>query len=224
MRTARRRFIQYGCVACSMGIMFPKLLLAQAASKNVVHDLKGQLFINKASAIIGQELKPGDSLVTGKNSKATILFQGDAYHLKESTIFVLPNDVGANSSVVGGAVLAAFTPGKPKKIAVGDKTVLSIRGTGVYVEVGTESSDFCLCYGQANLSSNKSDVDVVTDTKFHKDFTIEANGEIHPTYWYDRRMTHTSRQNIELEKIAGRPSPFDGGFRDWISQFEDLDL
>ena len=223
MRATRRRFIQYSCVACSIG-MFPELLLAQSISKNVVHDIKGQLLINKASAIIGQELKTGDSLVTGKNSKATILFQGDAYHLKESTTFILPTDAGSNSSVVGGAVLAAFTPGKQKKINISDKTVLSIRGTGVYVEVGAESSDFCLCYGQANLSSNKSDVDVVTDTKFHKDFTIEANGEIHPTNWYDRRLTHTSRQNIELERVAGRPSPFEGGFRDWISQFEDPDL
>lgn len=223
MNRTRRQFLQYGC-ACSAGLLLPYYLLAQSNTKNVVHDLKGQLNINKSPAAIGQQIKAGDSLVTGPNSKATVLFQGDAYHLKENTTFVLPSDAGSNSSVVGGAVLAAFTPGKPKKIQVGDKAVLSIRGTGVYVEVGTESSDFCLCYGQANLSSNKSDVDVVTDTKFHKDFTIEANGEIHPTYWYDRRMTHTSRQNIELEKIAGRLSPFDGGFRDWISQFEDSEI
>ena len=224
MTINRRQFLRYGCTACAAGFLFPEILLAQAATKNTVYDLKGQLQLNKAPAIIGQEVKAGDTLTTGSNGRATILFQGDAYHLKENTTFVLPNDFGAKSSVVGGAVLAAFTPGKPKKIGVGDKTVLSIRGTGVFIEVGPENIDFCLCYGQANLSSDKSDVDIVTDTKFHKDFTILPSGEIRPTFWYERRMSHSSRQNIELEKIVGRPSPFDGGYRDWIAQFEDPEL
>jgi hypothetical protein len=224
MRTSRRQFLKYGCLACSAGILFPASLLAQANNKNIVQDIKGSLLVNKTSAMIGQEIKAGDTLSTGVSSKATVLFGGDAYHLKENTVFVLPKDIDSKSSLVGGAVLAAFNPGKPKKIEIASKTVLSIRGTGTYIEVGANSSDFCLCYGAANLRSDKSDIDVITDTKFHKDFTILTDGEIRPTYWHERRLSHTSRQNIELEKIAGRPSPFDGGYRDWISQFEDPDL
>jgi len=224
MHTSRRQFLKYGCLVCSTGLTFSRLAWAQAANRNVVQDFRGFLLINTTPAMIGQEIKAGDKLSTGVASKATIMFGGDAYHLKENTIFVLPKDSDAKSNVVGGAVLAAFTPGKPKKILIGEKTVLSIRGTGAYIEVSGQSSDFCLCYGEANLRSEKSDVDVVTDTKFHKDFTILSDGEIRPTYWHERRLTHTSRQNIELEKIAGRPSPFDGGYRDWISQFEDPEL
>lgn len=221
----RRQFLQYGCLACGgAAFTFPHLLAAQSVNKNTVNDLRGQLQINQAFAFIGQEVKSGDILVTGKSSSATILIDGDAYHLKENTTFVLPNQFGEKASLAKGAVLAAFTPGRPKKITVGDKTVLSIRGTGVFIEIGPENIDFCLCYGQASLSSDKSAVEIVTDTKFHKDFTILPSGEIRPTIWYERRMTHTSRQNIELEKTAGRPSPFDGGYRDWIAQFEDAEL
>jgi hypothetical protein len=223
MSFPRRQFLKYGC-SCAIGLVFSKSLQAQVPLKNSVYDFRGTLFINKSPGIVGQEIKSGDTITTGISSKATILFGGDVYHLKESTTFVLPSDSNAKSSVISGAILGAFTPGKPKKIQVGDKVVLSIRGTGIYIEVGAESSDFCLCYGQANLSSNKSDVDIITDTKFHKDYTIQSDGEIRPTYWYDRRLTHTSRQNIELEKLAGRTSPFDGGLRDWVAQFEDPEL
>jgi hypothetical protein len=220
----RRRFLKYGCVACASGLLFPQLLLAQSGAKNTVYEFQGQLQINKVPATVGQSVKAGDAIVTGVDSKATIVFNGDAYHLKEKTNFVLPNEQGSSASVVSGAVLAAFTPGKPKKIQIGEKVVLAIRGTGVYIEVDEDKSNFCLCYGSANLISEKSDVDVVTDTKFHKDFTILGDGEIRPSYPYERRLNHTSRQNIELEKIVGRPSPFDGSVRQWISQLESPEL
>jgi hypothetical protein len=223
-KKARRQFIQYACAGCAGVLFTPKLLLAQAAAKNAVHDFQGQLTINKIPATVGQTLKAGDSVITGANSKANIVFNGDAYHLKEKTNFVLPNEQGASASVASGAVLAAFSPGKPKKIQIGEKVVLAIRGTGVYIEVGKEKSNFCLCYGSANLSSDKSNIDVVTDTKFHKDFTILNNGEVRSSYPYERRLNHTSRQNIELEKIVGRPSPFGGSIRKWISQLESPDL
>ena len=224
MGFSKRRFIKYGCIACSIAIFSPRLLLAQANGKNKVQAFSGQLQLNKKLAILGQEVKASDEIYVGAGSKATIFFNGDVYHLRENTTFVLPNESGANTRLVGGAVLAAFTPGNPKKIRIGDKTVLSIRGTGIYAESGPEKSEFCLCYGSANLSSKKSYLDIDTESKYHKDFTIMADGLIRPTAWHERRMTHSSRQNIELEKIAGRSSPFDGGYRDWISQFESPDL
>ena len=223
-KNARRQFIQYACAGCAGVLFAPKVLLAQAATKNAVHDFQGQLTINKVAATVGQAVKANDLLITGAESKATIVFNGDAYHLKEKTNFVLPNEQGASARVASGAVLAAFTLGKPKKIQIGEKVVLAIRGTGVYIEVDEEKSNFCLCYGSANLRSDKSDIDVVTDTKFHKDFTILNDGEIRPAYLYERRLNHTSRQNIELEKIVGRPSPFEGSIREWISQLESPEL
>jgi len=99
-----------------------------------------------------------------------------------------------------------------------------LRGTGICIEFGMEKIDFCLCYGMANLQSNKSNIEIIADTKFHKDYSLLNDGEIRQTYWYERRLSHTSRQNIELEKVATRPSPFEVGYRDWISNFQSAEL
>jgi hypothetical protein len=223
VRSSRRTFLKNGCYAC-VASLFPSLLWSEVPRSNAVVDLKGDLRINGKPAVIGQPLREGDTLITGIASKATIFFNGDAYHLKENTKFALPIDTTSFFKIFSGAVLGAFAPNKPKTIQIGEKTVLSIRGTGACFELGAERSDVCLCYGHAFLSSNKSEYEIVTDTKFHKDFTILSDGEIRPTHWHERRPSHTSRQNIELERIAGRASPFDGGYRDWISKFQSTEL
>ena len=187
-KKTRRQFIQLTCASCASALLFPKLLLAQGSAKNLVHDFQGQLSVNQLPAKIGQEIKAGDMVVTGVNSKATIVFNGDAYHLKEKTNFTLPNEQGTSANLVTGAVLAALTPGKPKKIQIGEKVLLAIRGTGVYIEVDEEKSNFCLCYGSANLSSSKSDIDVTTDTKFHKDFTDRKSTRLNSSHVSESRM------------------------------------
>jgi hypothetical protein len=107
---------------------------------------------------------------------------------------------------------------------INQKSNLVVRGTGVYIGIEPEMTEFCLCYGEVDLSSDKSNVRINTESKFHKDFVILSDGEIRPAFWHERRLTHTSRQNIELEKLAGRPSPFDGGYRDFVANFESSEL
>lgn len=163
---------------------------------------------------------------TGEASSAVLLFGGDSYALKQSTTFVLPNEnlQDKSSSLVSGAILASFLPGKPRRIQINQKSTLVVRGTGVYIGIEPEMTEFCLCYGEVDLYSDKSNIHINTESKFHKDFVILNDGEIRPAFWYERRLTHTSRQNIELEKLAGRPSPFDGGYRDFVSNFEGSEL
>lgn len=202
------------------------MVFATTESQYVVQSTKGKVQVNKKDVLTGATLYPGDSVSTGENSSAVLLFGGDSYALKQSTTFVLPNEnlQDKSSSLVSGAVLASFLPGKPRRIQINQKSNLVVRGTGVYIGIEPEMTEFCLCYGEVDLYSDKSHVNINTESKFHKDFVILNDGEIRPAFWYERRMTHTSRQNIELEKLAGRPSPFDGGYRDFVSNFESSEL
>jgi hypothetical protein len=197
-----------------------------AANQYLVQSIKGKVQVNRKDVVAGSNLTPGDTVSTAENSSAVLLFGGDSYFLKQSTTFVLPNEnlQDNSSSLVSGAVLASFLPGKPRRMQINQKSNLVVRGTGVYVGIEPEMTEFCLCYGEVDLYSNKSNVHITTESKFHKDFVILSDGEIRPAFWYERRLTHTSRQNIELEKIAGRPSPFDGGYRDFVSNFESSEL
>jgi hypothetical protein len=197
-----------------------------ATNQFLVQSIKGKVQVNKKDVSAGANLMPGDTVSTAENSSAVLLFGGDSYLLKQSTTFVLPNEnlQDNSSSLVGGAVLASFLPGKPKRMQINQKSNLVVRGTGVYIGIEPEVTEFCLCYGEVDLYSEKSNVRINTDSKFHKDFVILNDGEIRPAFWYERRLTHTSRQNIELEKIAGRSSPFDGGYRDFVASFESSEL
>lgn len=197
-----------------------------ATNQYLVQSIKGKVQVNRKDVIAGSNLTPGDTVSTAENSSAVLLFGGDSYFLKQSTTFVLPNEnlQDNSSSLVSGAVLASFLPGKPRRMQINQKSNLVVRGTGVYVGIEPEMTEFCLCYGEVDLYSDKSNVHINTESKFHKDFVILGDGEIRPAFWYERRLTHTSRQNIELEKIAGRPSPFDGGYRDFVSNFESAEF
>jgi hypothetical protein len=224
--SSRRQFLKYTCSSCVLASGLLGFCVNGATNQYLVQSIKGKVQVNKKDVSAGASLTPGDTVSTAENSSAVLLFGGDSYLLKQSTTFVLPNEnlQDNSSSLVSGAVLASFLPGKPRRMLINQKSNLVVRGTGVYVGIEPEMTEFCLCYGEVDLYSDKSNVRINTESKFHKDFVILDNGEIRPAFWYERRLTHTSRQNIELERIAGRPSPFDGGYRDFVANFESSEL
>lgn len=126
------------------------------------------------------------------------------------------------SSLVAGSVLAAFTPGKPRKMKIGGLATLSIRGTGIYARGDNEGVHYCLCYGHSTLASHDHSVDLDTESKFHKDLIVVKDGNIRSTKFTERKLDHTSRENIELEKLLNRPSPFGGGYRDFVAFLEGM--
>ena len=104
---------------------------------------------------------------------------------------------------------------------IGGRATLAIRGTGIYAQVDAKGLvHYCLCYGQSNLSSHNHSVDLDTQSKFHKDLIMLEDGTIRTPKFTERKLDHTSRENIELEKLLGRPSPFGGGYRDFMAFFE----
>ena len=197
-----------------------------AADTNMIQSLQGKVLINKVPAIKGASVKSADEIITLANSKAVVLYENEVYQVRENTTFVLPSSSSKDntSSLVTGSVLAAFTPGKPRKMKIGGLATLSIRGTGIYARSDNEGVHYCLCYGHSNLASHDHSVDLDTESKFHKDLIVLKDGNIRTPKFTERKLDHTSRQNIELEKLLNRPSPFGGGYRDLVSIFENKKL
>jgi hypothetical protein len=103
---------------------------------------------------------------------------------------------------------------------IGGLATLSIRGTGIYARSDNEGVHYCLCYGHSNLASHNHSVDLDTASKFHKDLIVLKDGNIRTPKFTERKFDHTSQENIQLEKLLNRPSPFGGGYRDFVSNFQ----
>jgi len=187
-----------------------------------IQNIEGQVYINKVIAKPGIPVKANDEISTGPNSKVVVLYEDEVYQIRENTTFVLPSGTNKDntSNLVAGSVLAAFTPGKPRKMKIGGLATLSIRGTGIYARSDNEGVHYCLCYGHSNLASHNHSVDLDTASKFHKDLIVLKDGNIRKPKFTERKLDHTSRDNIELEKLLDRPSPFGGGYRDFMAFFE----
>jgi len=196
--------------------------LSFAADTNMIQSLEGKVLINKVSAVKGASIKSADEITTLANSKAVVLYENEVYQIRENTTFVLPSGVNKDntSNLVTGSVLAAFTPGKPRKMKIGGLATLSIRGTGIYARSDNEGVHYCLCYGHSTLASHDHSVDLDTASKFHKDLIVLKDGNIRTPKFTERKLDHTSRENIQLEKLLNRPSPFGGGYRDFMALFE----
>ena len=193
-----------------------------AIDSNLIQRIEGKVLLNKKPATQGTLVKSADEITTLANSKATVLYEDEVYQIRENTTFLLPSGFNKDNSsnLVTGSVLAAFTPGKPRKMKIGGLATLSIRGTGIYARSDNEGVHYCLCYGHSTLASHDHSVDLDTVSKFHKDLIVLKDGNIRTPKFTERKLDHTSLENIELEKLLNRPSPFGGGYRDFMAFFE----
>jgi hypothetical protein len=197
-----------------------------AIDSNLFQKIEGKVLLNKKPTIQGALVKSADEITTLPNSKAVVLYEDEVYQIRENTTFILPSGVNKNntSNLVTGSVLAACTPGKPRKMKIGGLATLSIRGTGIYARSDNEGVHFCLCFGRSTFASHDHSVDLDTLNKFHKDLIVLKDGNIRIPKFTERKFDHTSQENIQLEKLLNRPSPFGGGYRDFVSIFENKKL
>jgi hypothetical protein len=118
-----------------------------AADSNLIQRIEGKVLLNKKPASQGALVKSADEITTLPNSKAVVLYEDEVYQIRENTTFILPSGINKDntSNLVTGSVLAAFTPGIPRKMKIGGLATLSIRGTGIYARTDNEGVHYCLC-------------------------------------------------------------------------------
>jgi len=220
MKYSKRKFIYNSCCLCLGAFAFSQI--SYAKKKDTIIKFEGDVLLNGKKIQTDLAVKYNDKIETKSASQAVVSLDDDIFQIRENTIFELPskNESKSGGKLLAGAILASFTPGKPKSLQVENKGTIGIRGTGIYLEIEKEQTQFCLCYGKAEIVSKNNKLVTETDTKFHKDFVMLNDGTIKPTDLSERKLNHTSRQNIDLENFAGTPSPFIGSFRDIISNFQ----
>ena len=170
--------------------------------------LKGEVRINGKLAREGTLVQAGDVITTGAQSEAIYVIGKDAYLQRDrSTVSLSGDALKGGLRIITGKLLAVFGKGD-KRIETGTATI-GIRGTGCYIEAAENKVYFCLCYGTADIASNKAPDKVETiQTEHHEHPVIlHANGSQMEAA---EMINHTDSELILLESLLGRVPPFYG--------------
>jgi len=196
----RRNFL---CGAAG-GAMLAFPAVAAAAQ---LGEVVGELYVNGFRAPPGTKIQPGDSVLTGPDTKVTFAVGQDAFLMRPLTSLKIDGSTLISGlRVLTGGLLSVFGKGAERTIRTATLTA-GIRGTGVYVEASSIMSYFCTCYGEVDLEcvSYKSRLNV--NTKNHSAYFIYGKVDSGRSIVKAPVVNHTNAELAELEKMVGRTSP-----------------
>jgi len=179
-----------------------------------VHRVRGEAHINGVQAKRGMEVKAGDVVTTGTDGELVFVIARDAMLVRADSRVEIAGNAGAlletGLRIVTGAVLSVFEPGGRKRIRTPTATI-GIRGTGIYVELRSDRTYVCTCYGVADLEA-------VDDPAARE--TVQTRHHDQPRYIMAKGapqmimtapvVNHSDAELILLEGLVGREPPFVG--------------
>lgn len=163
--------------------------------------LEGQAWRNDQPLKVGDPIAAGDHLRTGTNSKLVVRAEGDVYLLRANTTLQLEQKGAVLSGLrlLSGALLAVFSKGHKQIIT--PTVTAGIRGTGLYAEASEQSTYFCLCYGEVDLSPMHQQAKRFrVKASHHRAHLLDASGGIKKSPF----RNHSDDELAILEALAGR--------------------
>jgi hypothetical protein len=197
------------------GLIRDALAKGEVPLKTGLQKIKGEVIINHRPAVEGQLIKPGDSIVTGRNSEAIYVVGQDAYLQRELTTVSFGAEALQNLlRVVSGKILSVF--GKGTKTIQTSTATIGIRGTGCYIEdegTGAKARTyFCLCYGSVDLTPKAAPQEAESYTTTHHDKPMYIHNDMTMVKMMvpAEVINHTDAELTLLEGLVGRVTPFYG--------------
>ena len=208
-RLGRRAFVRALGAGPVLALLAP--LAARGQTADPVHDLKGDVRINGQPADWKSVIRPGDTVVTGRNGYIVFVVGQDAFMLRERSELKLEGDRATTLAnvlrLVTGALGAVFGRGPPRAIYAPTVTA-GIRGTGVYLETRGDGTYFCTCYGTVQLTATGDPRDrELIESRRHVPRLIRHRAVDGAWVAPASFETHTDGEMDMLEKCVGRRSP-----------------
>lgn len=207
---ARRRFLGHSA-ALAAGAVLP---LSTYAQWGMVHELSGEVLLNGHLMARNSAVRAGQTISTGRDGRVWFTVAGDAYFLRPgSELRLRPG--GTRDTViealrlVSGALGATFGRG-PRRSLVTQTVTIGVRGTGIYVETTPQETYACTCFGSTELLSAASTAPmdaVLVSADHHRARRILRDRILQAPF-----ERHTSEEISRLERLAGRPNPFQRNF------------
>ena len=208
-RAALRRLAMAGAIGS--GGMTGLLRAALAANMQTgMRSIRGSVAIDGRPATQGQEIRPGQKVVTGPGSEAIYVIGQDAFLQHENSAFGIEKEASvAVLRYITGKVLSVF--GKGRKRLDTPTAMIGIRGTGCFIDAGEDSIYFCLCYGSAVVEPKGNPAARRRlQTTHHESPLYVSSGKNGPAFRPAGMVDHTDAELIMLEALTGRLPPFYG--------------
>jgi hypothetical protein len=197
------------------GLIRDALAKGEVPLKTGLQKIRGEVLVNHRVATEGQLIKPGDTIVTGRNSEAIYVIGQDAYLQRELSTVSFGADALQNlMRVVSGKILSVF--GKGAKTIQTSTATIGIRGTGCYIEdegTGAKARTyFCLCYGSVELTPKAAPQEAESYTTTHHDKPMYVHNDMKMAKMMVPAdvINHTDEELTLLEGLVGRVTPFYG--------------
>lgn len=204
--SGRRRWLQ-GAAA----LLLVRGALAAGKIEKGVYRVRGDVRINGAPAKEGMDVRPGDTVVTGRGAQIVFVINRDAFLLRADSRLEVGSAVADVFRIVTGALLSVYQPGAPKTLHARTATI-GIRGTGVYVESAEDKTYVCTCYGEAQLVPlDEPQAAETVKTRHHEQPRYVMPKGAPQMIMRAPVINHTDAELVLLESLVGRQVPFEAG-------------
>ena len=180
-----------------------------------VYRSSGTATVNDRPVVAETQIRPGDTLRTGKDSEIVFVVSDCSIMLRADSHVVLEAEKGAAPSMrlaglrlLAGKLLSVYPPG-PVQIQTVTATA-QIRGTGVYVEADQEQTYFCTCFGVTDVIANDDpdSRETVAATHHNKPLYILAGTKNRgKSIRVGPFINHTDQELALIETLVGRALP-----------------
>lgn len=215
MTLSRRVFLSALLAAGAFPLLANRLA---AMAPSGLKSTRGRVRVDGMTAMMGDVIKPGARVSTGSGGEAVLAVGKDAFLLRSNSEVVLPEApvetedeeekgiAERTLTVVSGRILSVFGTGR---LTIDAPLVTAgIRGTGAYVEVHSERTYVCLCYGKALMTPKLAPTLAEEQDFFHHDGprNYYAHPEEHGGQVVSQApmLDHTDEELIMLESLVGR--------------------
>ncbi len=178
---------------------------AYAAEKGYIYDFKGPVLINGKLANKNSPITFGDEIITGSRGRIGLRLAGNVYRVGNRSHLKLP-ETSKNFTLnfFFGSILAVFRSDTPKTIQT-LTSVLGVRGTGLYLDIDSEQTFLCTCYGDVDFKDKENEGNVRhIHSEYHNIVALN-----HQTRAFSKQAMkgHATPDLFELEALAERTPP-----------------
>lgn len=180
-----------------------------------IYRLSGTASVNGAAASLQTQVRPGDTIETGKASEIVFVVGGQSMILRAGSRLVIEGEKKDSSSLllsvirlVTGKILSVSRDSRMRVVT--PTATIGIRGTGWYAEADPEQTYFCTCYGTTDIAASGDPESRETVASKHHDRPLYILGKAAAGKNIRNApfINHTDQELMLIETLVGRTPPF----------------
>ena len=179
-----------------------------------IFSLEGSVEVNGKQATLATQIRPNDTVKTGKQSSVIFVVGGHSMILRSDSHLVMEaeeQDANPIISVLRLITGKLLSVSRDRRYSLRTPTAtIGIRGTGIYAEAESEQTYFCTCYGSTEVVANQDATSRETVVSQHHDKPLYILGG-EPQGKNIRNapfINHTDQELMLIEALVGRTPPF----------------